>query len=181
MAEPREQIAQALSTYLTPEQVSKLIDEVLAIEKRASVGVTCKKCHHNQMAWVKVLDARAVTSALTDLMAQAFGRPQEANTQTEPIQFYRLTNMEEVDALRLVQKEWGGQSGQHPEDGVVRPEPDEREGVQQAEKHTNMQSVDSEVLDPETLRRCVACHDLKPKAMFYPSRRGAQVCRECRK
>lgn len=145
MSEPRAELARALTGYLSPEQVSKLIDEILAINKRASAEFKCKKCEQRQMQWVSVPDAKAVTSALTDLMSQAFGRPQEANSNTDPVQFYRLTSMEDANALRLVEKEWGGQPSERPEDGSVHPGPDEGTGLLEAESHPDLQDVDSEV------------------------------------
>lgn len=100
MSEPRDALAAALSGYLTEEQVRKLIDEILAIEKRVSAEFTCKKCEQRQMQWISIPDAKAVATSLPDLLNQAFGRPNEASSQQEPIKFYRLTNMEEADALR---------------------------------------------------------------------------------
>lgn len=182
MSEPRAELAKALSTYLTPAQVTKLIDEILAIDKRASAEFRCKKCEQRQMAWTTIPDAKAVTSALTDLMSQAFGRPQEASSNTDPILFYRLTNMEEANALQLVGKEWGGQSQQRRENGEVHPETPEGTGLQQTESPADLQSVDTEDEPPieETLRRCRACGELKPTIMFLPKRRGAQICHDCR-
>lgn len=178
MAEPRVEIARALQAHLTPQQIDKLIDEVLAIEKRKSAEFTCRKCGQRQMQWTNINDARAVTTALSDLMAQAYGRPQEASEKMEPVQFYRLTNMEEADALRLVEEEWGGQPEQHSENGVMRTEPDAEEGLLETESDPDLQEQHPEV--PNALRRCVACGELKPKVMFLPSRRGAQVCVDCR-
>lgn len=96
MAEPRDELGKKLSEYLTPEQVSKLIDEVLAIEKRVSAEFRCKKCNQRQMQWTTVSDAKAVASALADMMNQAFGRPSETSEHSEPIVFKRLTKLEPV-------------------------------------------------------------------------------------
>lgn len=96
MAEPREELGKSLSNYLTPEQVSKLIDEVLAIEKRASAEFTCRHCGRRQMQWTTVPDAKAVASSLADLMNQAFGRPSESSDHAEPVIFKRLTRLEPV-------------------------------------------------------------------------------------
>ena len=96
MSEPREELAAKLSSYMTPEQVGKLIDEVLAISKRASAEFNCKKCGQRQMRWTDIPDAKAVASALGDLMNQAFGRPSETNDRPEPIVFKRLTQLEEA-------------------------------------------------------------------------------------
>ena len=43
---------------MTPEQVGKLIDEVLAISKRASAEFNCKKCGQRQMRWTNIPDAK---------------------------------------------------------------------------------------------------------------------------
>lgn len=99
MTEPREAIAAALQNWLTPEQTAKLVDEILSISKRASAEFSCKKCGQRQMRWTDIPDAKAVASALTDLSNQAFGRPQESSAHQDPVQFYRLTNMEEVAKL----------------------------------------------------------------------------------
>jgi len=96
VAEPRDELGQKLSSYLTPEQISKLIDEVLAIRKRMSAEFTCKGCGKRQMQWTEVPDAKAVASALADLMNQAFGRPSESSDTTEPVIFKRLTRLEPV-------------------------------------------------------------------------------------
>lgn len=98
MAEPREVLATALGNYLTPDQVKKLIDEILAINKRMSSEFTCKGCSKRQMQWIEVPDAKAVASALGDLLSQGFGRPSESSEKTDPVIFKRLTNLEEVDA-----------------------------------------------------------------------------------
>jgi DNA-directed RNA polymerase subunit RPC12/RpoP len=95
MAEPRDELGKKLSSYLTPEQISKLIDEVLAIEKRASAEFRCKKCGQRQMIWTKIPDAKSVATALSDLMNQAFGRPSEQNDTVEPVIFKRMTKLED--------------------------------------------------------------------------------------
>jgi len=91
MPEPRDELAKKLSSYLTPEQIEKLIDEILAIEKRVSAEFYCKKCGQRQMQWGKVPDAKSVALALGDFMNQAFGRPSEQNDTVEPVIFKRLT------------------------------------------------------------------------------------------
>lgn len=98
MSEPRNELASKLSSYLTPEQISKLIDEILAINKRASAEFSCKKCNQRQMRWTEIPDAKSVASALGDLLNQAFGRPSETSEKTEPVIFRRLTNLEEVSS-----------------------------------------------------------------------------------
>lgn len=98
-SEPRELLRTALKNFLTPEQLTKLIDEVLAIEKRASAEFKCKKCGHSQMQWVSVNDAKAVVLALPDLLNQAYGRVGETSEKTEPVIFKRLTRLEDEEVL----------------------------------------------------------------------------------
>jgi hypothetical protein len=98
MAEPRDELAAKLSSFLTPEQISKLVDEILAIEKRASAEFACKKCGQRQMRWTKIPDARAVATALSDLLNQAYGRPGETGDRAEPVIFKRLTKLEPTEA-----------------------------------------------------------------------------------
>jgi hypothetical protein len=93
MSDPRDELGKKLSSYMTPEQIGKLIDEVLAITKRASAEFSCKKCGQRQMRWTDIPDAKSVASALADLMNQAFGRPSETNDTVEPIVFQRLTKL----------------------------------------------------------------------------------------
>jgi hypothetical protein len=96
VAEPREELGKKLSSFLTPEQIAKLIDEILAIEKRISAEFTCKNCGQRQMRWTTAPDAKAVATALGDLLNQAFGRPGETTDTVEPVIFKRLTKLEEV-------------------------------------------------------------------------------------
>lgn len=77
----RAAIATALDGYLTPEQIKTLIDEVLEIRKKPWAEFACKKCGARQRQQVEVPDARAVTSALTELLNQSFGRPTEVKTE----------------------------------------------------------------------------------------------------
>jgi hypothetical protein len=97
LADPREAIAQALAGFLTPEQTQVLIDEILSIKKKARAEFSCKKCGARQIQFGDVADAKAVSSALTDLANQAFGRPTESAAQSDPIQFVRLTKTSELD------------------------------------------------------------------------------------
>ena len=97
MSDPREAIAQALTGFLTPEQTVMLIDEILAIKKQARAEFNCKKCGARQIQFGEVSDAKAVSSALTDLANQAYGRPTESSVQNDPIQFVRLTKLSELD------------------------------------------------------------------------------------
>lgn len=115
MPEPREQLATALANFLTPEQLSKLIDEVLSVEKRMYAEFNCKKCGANQFQYGKVSDAKSVAAALTDLLTQAYGRPGEEAHQAEPIQLYRVSSLNEVPddgstrAAKPLRKETGRQ------------------------------------------------------------------------
>src|SRR5215813_2346229 len=106
---PREMLADALRGFLTQEQLDKLINEVLAVEKKTSGDFTCKHCGRRQMQRVMVPDAKAVALALPDLLNQAFGRVGESSQQSEPVVFKRLTitdTDEEVEgALRAVEED----------------------------------------------------------------------------
>jgi hypothetical protein len=50
------------------------------------------------MRWTDIPDAKAVATALGDLMNQAFGRPSESSDSTEPVIFKRLTKLEPTEA-----------------------------------------------------------------------------------
>jgi predicted nucleic-acid-binding Zn-ribbon protein len=99
MAEPREQLATALNQFLTPEQLTKLIDEVLSVTKKAHATFNCKKCGAQQYQYGEINDAKAVASALTDLLTQAYGRPGEEVNQGEPIVFIRVSTMAEAEKI----------------------------------------------------------------------------------
>jgi len=93
-SDPRANIASALAGYLTPEQVTTLTDEILAITKKAWADVKCKHCGKAQRVLVEIADARAVTASLTDLMKEGFGRPIEAaSADEEKIVFTRVVNL----------------------------------------------------------------------------------------
>lgn len=94
--DPRENLADALRGFLTPEQLEHLVNEVLAVTKRVSAEFNCRRCGAKQMQHVEVSDAKAVALALPDLLNQAYGRPQEASVLAEPIRFYRLTKLEDL-------------------------------------------------------------------------------------
>ena len=72
-------VADALAEKLTPEQISMLIENVLAITKKARGW--CPKC--KGQVWVDIPDAKAVTGSLNDLMIQAFGRPGQAEVEQD--------------------------------------------------------------------------------------------------
>jgi len=142
---PRELLADALRGYLTPEQLAKLIDEVLAIEKRANPEITCKHCGRKQMAWVQVPDAKAVALALPDLLNQAFGRVGEASGAQDPVAFKRLTitdTDEDVErALWAVQENRRRHRSERSEDGAVRVGSNGNR-QEQAAGDTRLQSID---------------------------------------
>ena len=94
-SDPRAAIAAALGDLMTPVQVAYLLQEVLSINKRVSVKVQCDNCAHMNRRVVEIADAKAVVSALTDLMAQGFGRPGEARLDEGTVNFRRLTNLKE--------------------------------------------------------------------------------------
>jgi len=119
-------LADALKGMLTPEQLTQLIDEVLAIKKRAWVEFSCKHCGRKQAQYGEFNDAKAVALALPDLLNQAFGRVGEATASTDPVSFKRLTitdSDEDVEsALRAVEEDRRRQRDERPEDGAVHPE-----------------------------------------------------------
>ena len=85
MSDTRSQIGDALAGKLTPEQLEKLMDEVLEIKKSARGW--CPNC--NKAVMVEVPDAKAVVGATADLMNQAWGRPQDDKVEAEGIVFVR--------------------------------------------------------------------------------------------
>ena len=85
MSDTRSQIGDALAGKLTPEQLAFLMDEVLEIKKGARGW--CPGC--NRAVQVEIPDAKGVTSALTDLLNQAWGRPQDDKVEAEGITFVR--------------------------------------------------------------------------------------------
>ena len=87
-------LREALQSFLTPEQLTKLIDEVLAISKRSSAEFKCKYCKRSQHQWTTVNDAKAVALALPDLLNQAYGRPGETSEKNETVIFNRLTKLD---------------------------------------------------------------------------------------
>lgn len=79
----RAQLGKQLESKFTPEQLSLLINEVLAIKKLAQVEVRCKHCNRAQKVTAEFPDARSVTTALKDLLNQGFGAPVEQRAETE--------------------------------------------------------------------------------------------------
>jgi hypothetical protein len=87
--EVRSQLGESLAGKLTEEQRAFLMDQVLAIEKTVYAEFACKNCGQRQKQPAKIPDAKAVTSSLTDLMNQAWGRPSEDKAEVEGISFVR--------------------------------------------------------------------------------------------
>jgi hypothetical protein len=79
----RGSIAEALEGRLTPDQITFLVDEVLATTKKPWAEFSCKKCGARQRQMAEIPDARAVTAALDTLMNQSWGRPTDAKHETE--------------------------------------------------------------------------------------------------
>lgn len=105
---PRDAIGEALAGKLTPEQLTYLMDEVLAITKRVTADFKCRHCSKSQRGQIEIPDAKAVTSSLAELMTQSWGRPDAANQDTEIVvhrNVYLVSEEEETDAE------------EHPEEG----------------------------------------------------------------
>lgn len=73
----REAIRKALDSKFDAELVNQLLENVLAIEKQARGW--CPNCKKSVV--VSVQDAKAVVSALNDLLIQAKGRPAQAEVE----------------------------------------------------------------------------------------------------
>ena len=82
-ADIRQQLGKQLESKFTPEQLNLLINEVLAIKKGVQVEVRCKHCNRAQKVLGEMPDARAVTTALKELLNQAWGAPVEQRAETE--------------------------------------------------------------------------------------------------
>jgi hypothetical protein len=91
VSDTRSQIGDALAGKLTAEQLAFLMDEVLAITKRAWGEFNCKNCGQLQRQTCEIPDAKAVTGAMVDLANQAWGRPSEDKVDAEGITFVRKT------------------------------------------------------------------------------------------
>lgn len=83
---------------MTPEQVKFLTDEVLAIKKHPWVEITCKHCLKVGKYAAEIPDAKAVSGALKDLLAEGYGRPDVAQqTEGEKIVFERVVYLTDGD------------------------------------------------------------------------------------
>ena len=83
MADVRADLAEALRDRLSPDQLDRLINEVLSMEKNAWAEFNCKDCGKRQRQLARIPDHKGVTQALTELLNQGFGRPTEQKTETE--------------------------------------------------------------------------------------------------
>jgi hypothetical protein len=95
--DPRAAIAKALGDVLDVNQVAFLIGEVLLVNKKVPIELHCTNCGHKQRRYALIPDAKAVVSALTDLLAQGFGRPGEAKLDEGTVNFRRYTNLTELE------------------------------------------------------------------------------------
>ena len=91
MSDTRSQIGDALRDHLTPEQLSTLMDDVLAIRKQTHAEIVCKHCGRAGKYLAEIPDPKAVTGALVDLANQAWGRPQDDKVEAGNITFVRKT------------------------------------------------------------------------------------------
>lgn len=89
MSDVRTAIGDALTGFLTEEQVTKLIDEVLASEKSTFGDFKCKACGKQQRQSVKIADTTAVVAGIKILAEQAWGRPGEQDKTGGGITFIR--------------------------------------------------------------------------------------------
>jgi hypothetical protein len=85
----RQNIGAALTGFLTQEQVTTLIDEVLASTKSTFADFKCKACGKQQRQSVKIADTNAVVAGIKILAEQAWGRPSEQDKTGGGITFIR--------------------------------------------------------------------------------------------
>lgn len=83
MADARSEIGKALESKLSPEQIDLLLTEILAIKKQAWGDFKCKECGKQQRQLVEISDASQVTKSLIELANQAWGRPGQAEGESE--------------------------------------------------------------------------------------------------
>lgn len=74
----RERIGSKLAAFMSDDQIQVLLEEILALKKRAWAEFRCKSCGQQQKQSVEVPDAVNVTKALLDLANQSFGTPGRA-------------------------------------------------------------------------------------------------------
>lgn len=99
----RDRIGRKLSERMTDDQIEHLLSEVLAVTKRAWVGVECKSCKTFQRVQVEIPDATAVTKSLLDLANQSFGTPGKAPDPKveEPVEEFTAVDVSALDAEAL--------------------------------------------------------------------------------
>lgn len=73
--DPRAALAAGLSEYLTRPQIDALLNEALALRKQVDTEFSCRSCGQKQRRKVEISDAKAVVSAVSDLLTQGYGRP----------------------------------------------------------------------------------------------------------
>lgn len=76
---PRDQVALALSGYLSQTQLDALINSALALEKEA--WGSCPGCR--KRVKVSVPDGKAAIQALTELLKEGYGPPQARQSETQ--------------------------------------------------------------------------------------------------
>ena len=86
MSDARSRTREALNGKLTPEKLDVLVDEVLAVTKKARGW--CPEC--KKQVWVEISDPKAVVSALSELLTQAEGRPATSEVDSQVVHEYRL-------------------------------------------------------------------------------------------
>ena len=74
----RDLLSEALDAFLTQEQLEILVDRVLQIDKQT--WVSCGHCKKKSL--VTIPDAKAVVSAMAELLVQAKGRPDGKTSDT---------------------------------------------------------------------------------------------------
>lgn len=85
-SDARQRIEESLEGSLDRETLDALLKEVLAIRKQARGW--CPNCKKAVM--VEIPDAKAVSSAMGDLLTQAKGRPTEAQADAGLTVSYRV-------------------------------------------------------------------------------------------
>ena len=85
MSDARSRIGSALEDKLTEEQLSLLLNEILAVKKQTRGW--CPNCRKQVM--VEISDAKAVAAAIRDLLQEAWGRPVDAKAVEAGVTFIR--------------------------------------------------------------------------------------------
>lgn len=90
-----DRIAEKLDDYLTPAQLTRLFDEILALEKQGRGW--CPNC--KKQVWVQIPDAKAVTGSLMDLANRAFGTPPKAPEPVKEVAVQEMWTVPDLEAL----------------------------------------------------------------------------------